>query len=58
MEQINKEEAKMLDEIFMQELKKEQQEERKLRKLLERMMRDRYGDRYRNGSGSGDCEGV
>ena len=36
MEQINKEEAEMLDEIFIQELKKEQQKERKLRRLLEK----------------------
>ncbi len=37
VEQINKEEAKMLDEIFMQELKKEQQKERRLRRLLEKI---------------------
>jgi hypothetical protein len=36
VEQINKEEAEMLDEIFIQELKKEQQKERKLRRLLEK----------------------
>ncbi len=50
VEQINKEEAKMLDEVFMQELKKERQRERKLRRLLENMMRDRYGNRYRDGN--------
>ena len=36
LEQINKEEAKMLDEVFMQELKSERKKERKLRRLLEK----------------------